>query len=176
MKICEWGIGAPLRKILRKAAEENIEAIAHLEELEREAMQFCQEKIKERSLPMELLDVEFNSDQSKATFYFKANKRVDFRELVKELAQQFKTRIEMRQIGARDEARLWGGVGVCGRGLCCTTFLRQFQPVSINMAKQQKLTLDPAKISGQCGRLMCCLAFELDMRDKYKQKERGVDG
>jgi cell fate regulator YaaT (PSP1 superfamily) len=170
MKIDEWELEAPLRKILRKATKGDIEVIARLEELERDASQFCQEKIKEKNLPMELLDVEFSFDQSKAIFYFKANKRIDFRELVKGLAQQFKTRIEMRQIGARDEAKLWGGLGICGRKLCCTTFLQQFQPVSINMAKQQKLTLDPAKISGQCGRLMCCLAFELEIRENYKQK------
>jgi cell fate regulator YaaT (PSP1 superfamily) len=170
MRIEQREMETPLRKVLRKCTKKNMDAIVRLEQLEQEAMDFCQGKIKEKSLPMDLLDVEFTFDESKATFYFKANKRIDFRELVKELAQQFKTRIEMRQIGARDEAKLWGGLGVCGRGCCCTTFLQQFQPVSINMAKQQKLTLDPAKISGQCGRLMCCLAFELGAWNKQKQK------
>jgi cell fate regulator YaaT (PSP1 superfamily) len=174
MKFPQWESESPLRKVLRKATKEDEEIIAHLEQLEKHAFKFCEAKIKEKDLPMDLLDVEFHLDQSKAIFYFRANKRVDFRELVKELAQEFKTRIEMRQIGARDEAKLWGGIGPCGRNLCCNTFLRQFQPVSINMAKQQKLTLDPAKISGQCGRLMCCLAFELEIGNKYKSKEKNT--
>jgi len=172
MKFPQWETGPNLGRVIRKATEEDERTIAQLEKLEERAFQFCERKIKEKNLPMELIEVEFHFDRSKAIFYFRANKRVDFRELVKELAQEFKTRIEMKQIGARDEAKLLGGIGPCGRSLCCNTFLRQFQPVTISMAKQQKLTLDPAKISGQCGRLMCCLAFELDASERTKPKKK----
>jgi cell fate regulator YaaT (PSP1 superfamily) len=152
-----------------------LEFVRKHEKLEKEAFDVCQQRIEERSLLMKLVGVEFIFDGSKAIFYFTANKRVDFRELIRDLAHRFRIRIEMRQIGVRDEARMFGGFGVCGRNLCCNSFLCEFQPVTVSMAKEQNLTLDPAKISGICGRLMCCLTFELDCPEKFKRKSKSAE-
>jgi cell fate regulator YaaT (PSP1 superfamily) len=129
---------------------------------EKEAHKFCLNRIKERVMDMKLVKVEYLFDGSKAIFYFTADGRVDFRELVKDLAHAFHTRIEMRQIGVRDESKMVGGIGICGRELCCSSYLREFEPVSVKMAKEQSLALNPSKISGQCGRLLCCLSYEFD--------------
>ncbi len=153
---------APLKDVLRVASEKDHETARENAVLEREAHDVCQKKILERNLSMKLVDVEYTFDRSKILFYFTADGRVDFRELVKDLAAQFKTRIELRQIGVRDEAKMLGGLGCCGRPVCCKTFLGEFQPVSIKMAKEQNLSLSPTKISGLCGRLMCCLKYEQD--------------
>lgn len=149
-----------IKPVLRKASPEEIEAVERFREKEREAQLFCAAKIRERNLDMKLVRVEYQYDGSKAVFFFTADGRIDFRELVKDLAHTFHIRIEMRQIGVRDEAKLVGGLGICGRELCCSTFLRDFAPVSVKMAKEQNLALNPTKISGQCGRLLCCLAYE----------------
>ena len=149
-----------LKKVVRKANDNDLKIEAGNRELENDAYAFCEKKVKERTLPMKLIDVESLFDKSKIIFYFTADSRVDFRELVKDLVQQFKTRIELRQIWVRSEARILGGIGVCGRELCCVSFLNNFEPVSIKMAKEQNMLLNPEKISGRCGRLMCCLAFE----------------
>ncbi len=155
-------IVAPLKDVLRKASDKDHETAKENAVLEREAHDVCQKKILERGLNMKLVDVEYTFDRSKILFYFTADGRVDFRELVKDLAAQFRTRIELRQIGVRDEAKMLGGLGCCGRPVCCKTFLGEFQPVSIKMAKEQNLSLSPTKISGLCGRLMCCLKYEQD--------------
>ena len=152
----------PLRKVISMATEADVERVKANEKLGREAMLTCKDKIVEHKLEMKLIDVEVAFDNSKMVFYFTANGRVDFRELVKDLASIFKTRIELRQIGVRDEAKLLGGLGPCGRPICCGSFLSNFQPVSIKMAKEQNLSLNPTKISGLCGRLMCCLKYEED--------------
>lgn len=152
----------PLKPVLRKATEKDV---LHLEEnvkREKEAFRICEEKIREHELDMKLVDVEYTFDNNKILFYFTADGRVDFRALVKDLATVFRTRIELRQIGVRDEAKMLGGLGVCGKPFCCNTFLGEFQPVSIKMAKEQGLSLSPVKISGTCGRLMCCLKYEQD--------------
>lgn len=151
-----------IKPILRLANPDEITAATRFSEREREAHQFCMAKIRERNLDMKLVRVEYLYDGSKAIFYFTADGRIDFRELVKDLAHTFHTRIEMRQIGVRDEAKMVGGIGICGRELCCSTFLRDFAPVSVKMAKEQSLALNPTKISGQCGRLLCCLAYEFE--------------
>ncbi len=151
-----------LKSVLRKAHSDDIEAAARQAAREKEAYSFCLNKIKERSMDMKLVRVEYLFDGSKAIFYFTADGRVDFRELVKDLAHAFHTRIEMRQIGVRDEAKMVGGIGICGRELCCSSFLREFEPVSVKMAKEQSLALNPTKISGQCGRLLCCLGYEFE--------------
>lgn len=150
----------PLRKVLRRATEEDFETIRQNKEKEREALGICQQKINEHGLEMKAIDVECTFDRSKILFYFIADGRIDFRELVRDLASVFKTRIELRQVGVRDEAKLLGGLGICGRPFCCSSFLDDFQPVSIKMAKEQNLSLNPTKISGTCGRLMCCLKYE----------------
>lgn len=157
---------APLKKVLRLATDEDIQRAEYNKNREPEAMKLCQEKIAEHNLDMKLIDVEFTFDSGKVIFYFTANGRIDFRDLVKDLAGTFKTRIELRQIGVRDEAKMLGGLGCCGRQLCCDAFLGDFQPVSIKMAKEQGLSLNPTKISGQCGRLMCCLKYEQDYYEK----------
>ena len=149
-----------LMKAIRKATTEDKKRHQELIELEEEAFETCENKIEERELPMKLVGVEATFDKSKILFYFRSETRVDFRELVKDLAHRFRTRIELRQIGVRDEAKIVGGLGCCGRPLCCATFLREFSPVSIKMAKKQSLALNPTKISGQCGRLMCCIQYE----------------
>jgi cell fate regulator YaaT (PSP1 superfamily) len=151
---------------VRKATAEDLAARAKRQERERTAFQFCLLKIRERNLPMKLTRAEQLADGSRLLFYFTADGRVDFRELVRDLAAEFRTRIEMRQIGVRDEARLLGGYGACGRPLCCTIWLHSFEPVSIKMAKQQSLSLNPSKLSGLCGRLKCCLRYELATGDR----------
>ncbi len=152
----------PLKAVQRKATAEDQERVKKNREQEKEAFAICVEKIAARGLPMKLVGVEYTFDINKIVFYFTADGRVDFRELVKDLAAVFRTRIELRQIGVRDEAKLLGGIGCCGRPLCCATFLGDFAPVSIRMAKEQNLSLNPTKISGICGRLMCCLKYESD--------------
>jgi cell fate regulator YaaT (PSP1 superfamily) len=151
-----------LKSVLKKALPEDIESAGKNAAKEKEAFDFCLAKIKERGMEMKLIRVEYLFDGSKAIFYFTADGRVDFRELVKDLAHAFRTRIEMRQIGVRDEAKMVGGLGICGRELCCASFLRDFEPVSVKMAKEQSLALNPTKISGQCGRLLCCLGYEFE--------------
>lgn len=153
----------PLKDVQRKATQEDIDKLAENSEKEKEAYAICEEKIRLRELPMKLISVEYTLDVNKIIFYFTAEGRIDFRELVKDLAAVFHTRIELRQIGVRDEAKLLGGIGCCGRPLCCATFLGDFEPVSIRMAKDQSLSLNPTKISGICGRLMCCLKYENDL-------------
>ena len=148
------------RRVARKATPEDLEQFEKNRQLEKEAFQFCLQKIKERELNMKLVKTEALLDRSKVLFYFTSEKRVDFRELVRDLAAQFKVRIEMRQIGVRDEAKMVCGIGCCGREVCCASFLNRFDLVSVKMAKEQNLALNPAKISGVCGRLMCCLAYE----------------
>jgi cell fate regulator YaaT (PSP1 superfamily) len=152
----------PLKKVMRLATPEDRAQMEVNNKKEKDAMHICNSKIKEHQLPMKLVDVEYTFDGSKVIFYFTAEGRVDFRELVKDLAAIFRTRIELRQIGVRDEAKMLGGIGSCGRVLCCASFLGDFEPVSIRMAKDQNLSLNPTKISGICGRLMCCLKFESD--------------
>ncbi|MBQ9016043.1 MAG: stage 0 sporulation family protein [Firmicutes bacterium] len=168
-QVSEEEIVSPLKDIVRIATE--ADGQKHLQNLEKRsrAMQLCQEKIDAHKLEMKLVDVEYTFDNSKVVFYFTADGRVDFRELVKDLAAVFRMRIELRQIGVRDEAKMLGGVGSCGRGLCCHTWLREFEPVSIKMAKVQNLSLNPTKISGICGRLMCCLKYENDLYSKLKK-------
>ena len=159
-EVDESEIVAPIKKVIRIATEEDA---AHAEEndrKEKEAYNICLQKINDHKLDMKLIDVEYTFDNNKVLFYFTADGRVDFRELVKDLAAVFKTRIELRQIGVRDESKMMGGMGICGRVLCCNSFLGEFQPVSIKMAKEQSLSLNPTKISGTCGRLMCCLKYE----------------
>lgn len=155
-------IVSPLKPVRRLATASDYKQLAENRQKEKEAMRICQEKIEKHRLEMKLVDVEYTFDHNKIIFYFTADGRIDFRELVKDLAAVFRTRIELRQIGVRDEAKILGGLGPCGRSLCCTTFLGDFEPVSIRMAKEQNLSLNPTKISGICGRLMCCLRFEAD--------------
>lgn len=162
-------IVAPLKKVLRIATNRDIKRHEECKEIEKEAFKVCEEKIKEHKLNMTLTEVECKFDNSKMLFYFTADGRVDFRELVKDLAAIYKTRIELRQIGVRDEVKRIGGNGVCGRELCCCTFLNDFEAVSIKMAKEQNISLNPSKISGNCGRLMCCLKYENEVyEDKLK--------
>jgi cell fate regulator YaaT (PSP1 superfamily) len=158
-----------LRKVKRKATEKDMIQDRANQSLEREGFQFCLERIKARNLNMKLVQVEVLFDRTKAIFYFTSGKRVDFRDLVKDLAARFKTRIEMRQIGVRDEAKMTGGMGPCGREFCCTRFLNRFDLVSVKMAKEQNLALNPTKISGACGRLMCCLAYEYDTYCEFRK-------
>lgn len=153
-------IVSPLKKVIRIATAEDLQKITENKKKEQEALEICQQKINEHKLDMKLVDVEYTFDNNKILFYFTADGRVDFRELVKDLASIFRTRIELRQIGVRDESKMLGGLGICGRPFCCSTFLGEFQPVSIKMAKEQSLSLNPTKISGTCGRLMCCLKYE----------------
>lgn len=150
----------PLKSVLRIATEEDDKQEEENKLREKEALVICREKIAKHELEMKLIDTEYTFDRSKILFYFTADGRIDFRELVKDLAAVFKTRIELRQIGVRDETKIRGGIGVCGRALCCSTYLSEFVPVSIKMAKEQSLSLNPTKISGVCGRLMCCLKNE----------------
>ena len=152
----------PLKKVIRLATPEDDEKNRQNKIKEKEAFFICKEKIIKHKLDMKLIEVEYTFDNNKVLFYFTSYERIDFRELVKELASIFKTRIELRQIGVRDETKMCGGIGICGRSLCCSSFLGDFQPVSIKMAKEQNLSLNPIKISGICGRLMCCLKYEQD--------------
>ena len=159
-EIAEEELTSPLKPVLRLATAEDIRTVEENKEREKSAFETCQKKIQEHGLKMKLVDVEYTFDGSKILFYYTAPSRVDFRELVKDLASVFRARIELRQIGVRDEAKMLGGIGVCGRPICCNSFLGEFQPVSIKMAKEQNLSLNPTKISGTCGRLMCCLKYE----------------
>lgn len=161
---------APLKKVIRIASPKDLKHYEDNKKKEKEAFKICEEKIKKYKLDMHLTDVEYKFDNSKILFYFTADGRIDFRELVKDLASIFKTRIELRQIGVRDEVKRIGGNGVCGRELCCCSFLGNFETVSIKMAKEQNISLNPSKISGNCGRLMCCLKYEQDVyEDKLKR-------
>jgi cell fate regulator YaaT (PSP1 superfamily) len=166
----ESEIVAPLKSVIRSAAEEDIKKHTENKEKEVEAFETCLEKIQKHELKMKLIDVEYTFDNNKVIFYFTADGRVDFRELVKDLAAIFRTRIELRQIGVRDEAKMIGGLGPCGRTMCCSTFLGDFAPVSIKMAKEQNLSLNPTKISGICGRLMCCLNYEQETYEQIRKK------
>ena len=169
----EEKIANPLKKVVRIATEQDLKNMEKYKSKEPEAFKICEEKIKKHKLEMNLTDVEYKFDGSKILFYFTADERIDFRELVKELASIFKTRIELRQIGVRDEVRRIGGNGVCGRELCCCSFLGNFETVSIKMAKEQNISLNPSKISGNCGRLMCCLKYEQEAySDKIKRLPR----
>ena len=159
-EVSDSEVVSPLKPVLRKATDEDAQKVEENIVREKEAFNICLRKITNHDLPMRLIDVEFTFDVNKIIFYFTAEGRIDFRELVKDLAAVFRTRIELRQIGVRDEAKMLGGIGSCGRPLCCSTFLGDFEPVSIRMAKDQNLSLNPAKISGICGRLMCCLKYE----------------
>jgi len=156
------GVPENLAAIRRKATPEDLATQERTRQQEKSAFDFCLKRIVERGMQMKLVRVEYQFDGSKAVFYFTADGRVDFRDLVKDLAHTFHTRIEMRQIGVRDESKMIGGIGICGRELCCSSFLREFQPVSVKMAKEQNLALNPSKISGQCGRLLCCLDYEYE--------------
>jgi cell fate regulator YaaT (PSP1 superfamily) len=159
----------PLKKVFRKANQKDLKQVEHNMALEREAHAFCLGSIKDLGLKMNLFSVESTFDGSQLTFFFTADGRVDFRQLVKILVKQFRVRIEMRQVGIRNQAKMCGGMGRCGRVFCCSPFMEKFEPVSIRMAKQQGLSLNPTKISGQCGRLMCCLTFENETYRKLKQ-------
>ena len=164
-------ITEPLKPVLRQASEEDLKQREEFQAKEREAMEKCQEMITRANLPMKLLSAEYNLDGTRLTFSFSAEGRVDFRDLLKELTAIFKTRIELRQVGPRDKAKLLGGFGRCGRPLCCTTYLTEFSPVSIRMAKEQDLSLNPMKISGVCGRLVCCLSHECE---QYREMRRNL--
>ncbi len=159
-EVRDSAIVQPLRKLIRQATPEDLLVVEENHRKEKSAFKACEKRIAARGLEMKLVDVEYTFDNSKILFYFTADGRVDFRELVKDLAGMFRTRIELRQIGVRDEAKMLGGIGICGRPFCCGSFLGGFQPVSIKMAKEQGLSLNPVKISGACGRLMCCLKYE----------------
>lgn len=169
-EVTEEEIVPPLKKVIRVANEEDCNIHQLNKEKARKAFYICLEKIEEHDLEMKLIDVEYTFDNNKIIFYFTADGRVDFRELVKDLASIFRTRIELRQIGVRDEAKMIGGLGPCGNPTCCTTFLGDFDPVSIKMAKEQDLSLNPTKISGLCGRLMCCLKYEHKMYEEILEK------
>ena len=160
----------PLKPVLRLATQKDIEQEAANRKKEKQAFRICLEKIRKHNLEMKLIDAEYTFDNNKVLFYFTADGRIDFRELVKDLAAVFKTRIELRQIGVRDETKIVGGIGICGRPLCCHTYLSEFAPVSIKMAKEQNLSLNPTKISGVCGRLMCCLNNEENIYEELNRK------
>ena len=164
----------PLRKVLRKATEKDMARRDENKREEKEAFGICEELVSAHKLDMKLVDVEYSFDAGKIVFFFTSDGRVDFRELVKDLASRFHTRIELRQIGVRDEAKMLGGLGICGRPYCCKQFLNDFQPVSIKMAKEQGLSLNPTKISGSCGRLMCCLKYEQDAYEYLNSLTPGV--
>lgn len=170
LQVDEKEVVAPLKKVIRKATDEDYQQLAANKEKECRASQVCLEKIAVHKLPMKLVGVEQTFDGNKIIFYFTAEGRIDFRELVKDLAAVFRTRIELRQIGVRDEAKLVGGLGCCGRELCCATWLSDFASVSIRMAKEQNLSLNPTKISGICGRLMCCLKYENESYENAKEE------
>ena len=163
-------ITPPLKPVIRVATDEDIKKEAKNKEKEKEAFTICLEKIKKHGLEMKLIDAEYTFDNNKVLFYFTADGRIDFRELVKDLASVFRTRIELRQIGVRDETKIRGGIGICGRPLCCHTYLSEFAPVSIKMAKEQNLSLNPSKISGVCGRLMCCLTNEEETYEELNSR------
>lgn len=166
-EVSEKSIVSPLKNVLRKAGEADLRQLSANQKREKEIMSVFAEKIEQHKLDMKPIDVEYTFDGSKILFYFTSDGRVDFRELVKDLAGVYRTRIELRQIGVRDEAKMLGGLGICGRPFCCSSFLGEFQPVSIKMAKEQSLSLNPTKISGTCGRLMCCLKYEQDCYEEF---------
>lgn len=175
-KICGSSKAAKdIVKIISIANEEDIKKFAWLEKKEQRAFQFCLQRVKARKLPMKLVRVRYFFNEKKGIFYYTADGRIDFRMLVKDLAKEFKMRIEMRQIGVRDEAKMIGGLGVCGRTLCCFSFMRNFEPVTIQKAKKQQIVINPTKISGLCGRLMCCLAFEEETRGRMYAEEEKVE-
>jgi cell fate regulator YaaT (PSP1 superfamily) len=183
MEVSEKHIQKPLKAVLRLSTREDDERMESNRVREREAFRICREKIQRRGLEMKLIDAEYTFDNSKILFYFTADGRVDFRELVRDLAGVFRTRIELRQIGVRDETKIIGGYGICGRKLCCQAYLSDFVPVSIKMAKEQNLSLNPTKISGACGRLMCCLKYEEETYEELNKnlprqgdEVRGSDG
>ncbi|MCZ0756755.1 PSP1 domain-containing protein [Anoxybacillus sp. J5B_2022] len=169
-QVDENDIVLPLKKVIRIADAKDKMVVEDNKKAAQEAYEICLKKVEEHGLEMKLVDVEYTFDRNKVIFYFTADGRVDFRELVKDLAAIFRTRIELRQIGVRDEAKMLGGIGPCGRMLCCSTFLGDFDPVSIKMAKDQNLSLNPTKISGLCGRLMCCLKYENDEYETAKEQ------
>ena len=169
-EVADEKVVQPLKSVLRVATTKDDEQEAANKQKEKDAFQICLEKIRKHELPMKLIDAEYTFDNNKVLFYFTADGRIDFRELVKDLASVFKTRIELRQIGVRDETKIVGGIGICGRPLCCHTHLSEFVPVSIKMAKEQNLSLNPTKISGVCGRLMCCLNHEEETYEELNRK------
>jgi cell fate regulator YaaT (PSP1 superfamily) len=163
-------------KIIRKASEDDTRKFHWLQEKEQRAYDFCLQRIKSRDLPMKLTAVRYFFSEKKGVFFYTADGRIDFRQLVKDLAKELKMRIEMRQVGVRDEAKIIGGLGVCGRPLCCVTFMKSFEPVTIQKARKQQIVINPTKISGLCGRLMCCLAFEEDTRGRmYYEDEKLIE-
>ena len=174
-EVSEEEVVLPLKSVIRVATEEDLKHVEENKAKEVEAFRICLEKIRKHGLEMKLIDVEYTFDNNKILFYFIADGRVDFRELVKDLASVFRTRIELRQIGVRDEAKMMGALGPCGRTLCCCTHLCEFHPVSIKMAKEQSLSLNPSKISGTCGRLMCCLKYEQENYEYLLRKMPKVD-
>lgn len=175
-EVAKYSLVMPVKEVMRKATPKDLQQLEKNEEREEKAFAICLEKIAKRKLPMKLINVEYTFDMNKIVFFFTADGRIDFRELVKDLATVFRTRIELRQVGVRDEAKVLNGIGACGRPLCCSNFLGDFSPVSIRMAKDQNLSLNPTKISGVCGRLMCCLNYEDDLYKKggdlYVKKDR----
>ena len=174
MEVADDKVVQPLKAVIRIANQRDVEQEAANRSKEKEAFKICQEKIRDHGLEMKLIDAEYTFDNNKVLFYFTADGRIDFRELVKDLASVFKTRIELRQIGVRDETKLVGGIGICGRPLCCHSYLADFVPVSIKMAKEQNLSLNPAKISGVCGRLMCCLKNEEETYEELNRRLPGI--
>ena len=174
-EVADAAVIQPLKPVQRRATPEDVARNAENRRKEKEARDICLERIRRHKLEMKLIDVEYTFDSSKIMFYFTADGRVDFRDLVKDLASVFRTRIELRQIGVRDEAKMMGAIGTCGRELCCSTFLSEFHPVSIKMAKEQSLSLNPTKISGTCGRLMCCLKYENEAYEYLHKKSPRVD-
>ena len=173
-EVDETKVIPPLKPVIRMATDEDRAIEAKNKEKEKEAFKICQEKIKKHNLEMKLIDAEYTFDNNKVLFYFTADGRIDFRELVKDLASVFKTRIELRQVGVRDETKILGGIAICGRPLCCHSYLSEFIPVSIKMAKEQNLSLNPTKISGVCGRLMCCLKNEEETYEVLNSKLPGI--
>ena len=173
-EVDETKVIPPLKPVIRMATDEDRAIEAKNKEKEKEAFKICQEKIKKHNLEMKLIDAEYTFDNNKVLFYFTADGRIYFRELVKDLASVFKTRIELRQVGVRDETKIMGGIGICGRPLCCHSYLSEFIPVSIKMAKEQNLSLNPTKISGVCGRLMCCLKNEEETYEVLNSKLPGI--
>jgi len=175
-EVCSFSkSGKDAVKVLRRATEEDEKKIRWIERKEHKAFEFCLKRIKERHLSMKLVMVRYFFNEKKAIFYYTAEGRIDFRQLVKDLAKEFRMRIEMRQIGVRDEAKMIGGLGVCGRTLCCESFIKNFEPVTIQKAKKQQIVINPTKISGLCGRLMCCLAFEDKSRGRMYTEEEKVE-
>lgn len=173
-KVKDQEVIQPLKSVIRIATEQDQKTEEKNREKEKEAFQICLEKIRKHGLEMKLIDAEYTFDNNKVLFYFTADGRIDFRELVKDLASIFKTRIELRQVGVRDETKIMGGIGICGRPLCCHSYLSEFIPVSIKMAKEQNLSLNPTKISGVCGRLMCCLKNEQETYEELNKKLPGT--